>query len=297
MKYFSSLGGVFILVLIFILVWYINPQQHFSKNIPILASPTGEVKDANTPTVEYQEFNILLLGIDARGQEASRTDAIMLASVNLREGKIDLLSIPRDTRVYIEGVGYTKISHAHFLGEVKGGNQAGTRETIKAVSELCGCDINYYIKVDFKGFEDFVDNLGGIDLVLSQPVKLTYSNITLPAAKQQLTGSTALCLARERVSLPDGDFGRQRNQALVLKAITQKVIEPQNLERLPSLVRQFKREVIDMNLSEGDLISLAWLLKDVSKDQIYYSQIPGRDGYAIDPLLNMELYYWIPEIT
>ncbi|MDD4402819.1 MAG: LCP family protein [Desulfitobacteriaceae bacterium] len=128
---------------------------------------------------------------------------------------------------------------------MKGGTQFGTKETIKAVSNLCKCDINYYLKINFKGFEEFVDTLGGIELELPQPVKLTYAGITLPATKQQLNGSTSLDLVCERESLKDGDFGRQRNQALVLKSIVRKVVEPQNLERLPTLVKQLKRDVID----------------------------------------------------
>lgn len=296
MRPFHYIG--IILLIGFIAVCRLNPQQHFNKSVPVLASPSeeGEGQGVDLEAFKEQSFTVLLLGIDTWEDDLSRTDAIMLAGVKLKEGKINLLSIPRDTRVYIEGVGYTKINHAHLLGEMKGKTTyAGTKKAIETVSDLCGCDINYYLKINFQGFENFVDTLGGIEVDLPKPVKLTYAGKTLPEGKQTLNGSTALELVRERESLPDGDFGRQRNQALVLKSIVRKAVEPENLERLPALVKQLKREVIDMNLSETDLISLAWLIKEVSADNVSYEQIPGKDGYGIDPLLNTEVYYWIPE--
>ena len=93
----------------------------------------------------------------------------------------------------------------------RGGSKAGTREAIQAVSNLCRCGINYYLKIDFEGFEKFVDTLGGIDVELPEPVKLTYAGKTLPAGKQRLNGSTALELVRERESLKDGDSKAEKS--------------------------------------------------------------------------------------
>lgn len=295
MAVIAALGISAILILVF--AWSLKPQRHFSSNVPVLAMPEKVVKSENVAAnkLKSHSFTVLLLGIDAIDQETSRADTIILAKVDLKKSRVSLISIPRDTRVAIEGVGYTKINHAHFLGEMKGGTQEGTREIIKAVSNLCQCDINYYLKINFEGFKEFIDNLGGIELELPQPVKLTYEGITLPAAKQKLDGRTTLNLVRERESLKNGDFGRQRNQVLVLKALANEVVELNNIERLPALVRQLKRDVIDMNFSEDDLASLALMLKDISTEDVSYTQIPGKDGYAVDPLLNRRLYYWIPD--
>ena len=82
---------------------------------------------------------------------------------------------------------------------------------------------------------------------------------------------------------------------MVLKSIAAKAVEPQNLKRLPELVKKLKEEVIDMNFSESDLISLAWLVKDLSPGNVSYAQIPGKDGYGFDPLLKREVYYWIAD--
>ncbi|MCA1293355.1 LCP family protein [Paenibacillus sp. alder61] len=240
-------------------------------------------------------FNILILGTDARDREASRTDVIMLAHVDPEQPLVNLVSIPRDTRVPLSGIGYTKINHAHALGELHGDTRSGTKSAVQAVSNLCSCTINYYIKTDFEGFEHFIDTLGGLDVHLDAPVKLTYAYMTLPAGKNHLSGAEALDLVRERKSLPGGDSGRQANQAMVLKEIIRSVIQPKNLKNLPSLIEQVREDVLDTNLRDADLISLAWLAKDLKEDQFRYAQLPGQSGKAWDPLVKNELYYWVPD--
>lgn len=240
-------------------------------------------------------FNILILGTDARDREASRTDVIMLAHVDPEQPRVNLVSIPRDTRVALSGIGYTKINHAHALGELHGDTRSGTKAAIQAVSNLCSCTINYYIKTDFEGFEHFIDTLGGLDVHLDAPVKLTYAYTTLPAGDNHLSGAEALDLVRERKSLPGGDSGRQANQAMVLKEIIRSVIQPKNLKNLPSLIEQVREDVLDTNLRDADLISLAWLAKDLKEDQFRYDQLPGQSGKAWDPLVKNELYYWVPD--
>lgn len=257
--------------------------------------PGPSAKDLSLRPQQSAGFNILILGTDARDREASRTDVIMLAHVDPEQPRVNLVSIPRDTRVALSGIGYTKINHAHALGELHGDTRSGTKAAIQAVSNLCSCTINYYIKTDFEGFEHFIDTLGGLDVHLDAPVKLTYAYTTLPAGDNHLSGAEALDLVRERKSLPGGDSGRQANQAMVLKEIIRSVIQPKNLKNLPSLIEQVREDVLDTNLRDADLISLAWLAKDLKEDQFRYDQLPGQSGKAWDPLIKNELYYWMPD--
>lgn len=295
--------------------WRFEPSAHFKRtDIPILATPeadlpsTGPQSGATEPgppqtpakandSSRQNSFNILILGTDARSQELSRTDVIMLAHVNPDRHTVNLISIPRDTRVHINGVGYTKINHAHVLGEMNGGDtHSGTQATIQAVSNLFSSSINYYIKTDFEGFEHFIDTLGGLDVYLEQPVKLTYGHKTFPAGDNHLSGAEALDLVRERKSLPGGDTSRQANQAMVLKEIVRTVIKPQNIKRLPSLISQVREDILDTNLSDNDMISLAWMVQEVKEDGFQYVQLPGYNGRAMDPLVKSELYYWMPDM-
>lgn len=311
------------------LYWWLQPAHHFrSADIPILAAPDQETgsealpassghgdgsqspvmnaaknQDPNGKQNEQNEqneqvnLNILILGIDARGSEDSRTDVMMLARVNVDENKVKLISIPRDTRVKLPGVGYTKINHAHLLGELKGGNHGGTQASLQAVSNLCGCSINYYVKTNFEGFEHFINTLGGLPVTLPDPVKLTYAHLTLPAGEQVLNGDMALKLVQERHSLPEGDRGRQQNQALVLKSIVRRLLQPANLTRMPALITQVREDILDTNLQDGDMVSLSLLAKDMKAEDMAYHQIPGHSNKLYDPLVKKDLYYWIPDLT
>lgn len=285
----------------------LEPSRHFQHaELPVLAMPEAttspdELKSSTDtlPSGRKQDpspvsFNILLLATDARGNEASRTDVIMLAHVDPQNRSVNLLSIPRDTRVQLKGIGYTKINHAHALGETQSkGNQSGTQSTIQAVSNLCRCTINYYVKTNFEGFQHFIDEIGGIDIDLQAPVKLTYSLTTLPKGEQHLDGQTTLLFVRERKSLSEGDHGRRQHQVLVLKAIAQKLMQANNLSRLPDLIDRAQKDILDTNLSKSDMISLAWVAKEAGVEGFNHIQLPGTNGKAYDPLIQKELYYWI----
>lgn len=254
--------------------------------------------DANTATpalTASPAFNMLVLGIDARRNEPSRSDVMILANINPKTRKVLLISIPRDTRVEIPGVGNTKINHAHVLGEIEGGNHQGTVASLQAVSNLLNCDIHCYIKVNFEGFKNFIDSIGGVEIELEEPVKLTFAGVTLLAEKQNLNGDTALKLVRERFSLPDGDFGRQKLQYLLLQALAKKLMAPKYIPRIPDLISQARYNVLDTNLTETDAVSLAWIFKGISSGNIDHLSIPGHAEYAVDPLIRSEVYYWVPD--
>jgi len=309
-------------VLIFGYFTYLKylPSNHFEQiDIPVLAkpsaadgqplSPSDDQNDQNLlhskGVIEQDEtskmnhsFNVLILGTDARDDELSRTDVIIVAHVNPEKKQVNLISVPRDTRVMIPGVGYTKVNHAHILGESKGGNHAGTESVMQIISDFLGISINYYVKTDFEGFERFINHIGGIDVDLDEEIKVTYSNNrVIGPGFEHLDGESALMLVRERKSLPDGDFGRQKNQALLLKALAKKLLQFNYIKQLPSLISKIKEDVIDTNFKDDDLISLAWMMVDIRNDQIEYKSIPGHSEMLMDPLLRMELYYWIPDLA
>ncbi|HEX3031189.1 MAG TPA: LCP family protein [Bacillota bacterium] len=244
-----------------------------------------------------KSFNVLILGVDSPTVKGARPDLIMLGQFDPDQKNIRLISIPRDTRVKVAGVGYTKINHANVIGEARGGEQLGTKLTSQAVSDLLGTEVNYYVKMDVQGFKQFIDGLGGLELELAQPLKLTDYNKTLPAGKQHLNGEETLKLVQERYSLEGGDFDRQRNQFKVLKALALKVRNPENLSELSKTIEHLRGCVIDTNLSTDEMVSLALLLRQIQLEDIAYYQIPGRGLYEYDPLIKARLYYWQPDMT
>lgn len=297
------------------LYWKYEPNHHFKQlEVPVLSEPiltmeqtsqsSGQSTDKDQPQTHslpakakiIKAFNVLILGIDARGEENSRSDVMMVMHIVPSERKVNIISIPRDTRVNIEGVGFTKINHAHILGESKGGNEAGTRAALQAASNFLQVPINYYMKTDFKGFEDFIDTVGGVDVEVQNDITLSYDNGKLAKGTQHIDGKLALSLARERYSFPDGDFGRQTEQSQILKSVAQKLLKPEHVGEIANLLTKVKKDVLDTNFKDDDLISLAWLFKGMTTEDFTYRQIPGQNGNEMDPLVGMRLYYWIPDM-
>lgn len=243
-----------------------------------------------------QNRNILLLGIDSPDGQGARPDLIMLLQIKPGQETARIISVPRDTRVWVDGVGYTKINHANAVGAARGGEAQGTQLTSQAVSNLLGIKVNNYVKLEVRGFSAMIDALGGLDLELPGPVKLTDYNKTLPAGKQHLNGEDTLKLVQERYSLKGGDFDRQRNQFMVLKALSSK-FSSSSLAELTRTINLTRKSLIATDLSTGEMADLALIFQEIEPEDLTYYQVPGQNAYAFDPLLKTRLYYWEPNIV
>ncbi|WP_156922772.1 LCP family protein [Desulfitobacterium metallireducens] len=243
---------------------------------------------------EKGRVNILLLGIDNKGDEPGRADSIILVSANSDTHQISAISIPRDTRVSLPEVGLTKITHANVVGELKGGIDEGTLETVKAVSNLLEVDINYYLKINFKGFEKVVDAIGGIDVSLPSSVNDRRSNLHLSAGEHHLSGEEALVLVQARYDLPDGDFGRQQNQFYVVQSLANQMLAPSNIPELPKLITTIRQDLLDTNMSIYEMVTLGVEFKGIDKEAMKYYQLPGKGISALDPLVGAVVYYYEP---
>lgn len=268
-----------------------------AENVPDQKQQTSGQPEHNGDVQENNKniINFLVLGTDGNGGAVSRTDAILFASANLKTHQVSMISIPRDTRVNIEGVGLTKINHANVLGALDGGMHQGTLKSIQAVTNLLGVPINYYAKIDFQGFVKAVDTVGGIDITLAEMIHDPYVSIYLSAGDHHLTGEEALRLARARKTVRGGDFGRQKHQFMLLAALAQKILSPANIEKLPVLYDIVKDNFTDTNLSVTEILSLGIAFKGISPDQIAYNQLPGHAIMAWDPVMNMKLFFFEPE--
>lgn len=244
-------------------------------------------------------INILLLGIDKDVEEIEnecRADTIILVAANAKTHQVSLISIPRDTRVKIEGLGLTKINHANVLGSKKGGTSGGSLETAKAVSNLLGVSINYYVKIDFEGFVKAVNAVGGVDINLPYAIDDYSSHCKLPAGKQHIYGEDALKLIRTRWTVSHGDFDRQSFQYMIVSSIAKDVLSPSNIDKLPELVNIVDDYLLDTNLSVPKVLALGLAFKGITSSDFSYYQIPGHGIYAPDPLIGVKLYYFEPDV-
>lgn len=173
---------------------------------------------------KYDNVSVLIMGVDSSdirdNKEDARTDTLMVATLNKDEKSVKLLSIPRDSYVYIPEVGYeTKINHAHAFG--------GTKATIETVENLLDIPVDYYVKVNFEAFIDVVDAIDGIEFDVpyefeEQDSKDKADAIHLKPGKQILNGEEALALARTRKQ--DNDIERGKRQQEIIQAIMDKSI-------------------------------------------------------------------------
>lgn len=181
----------------------------------------SDLRDAKVHPLK-DNISILFIGIDESDvrtkEDKTRSDALMLATLNVKDKSIKLLSIPRDSYAYIPAIDTkTKINHAHAYG--------GPKATIDAVEELLELPVDYYVRMNFYAFMDVVDALDGIEFDV--PYKLSekdsndrHNAVQLEPGMQKLNGEEALAVARTRYY--DNDIERGKRQQQLLRAVVKK---------------------------------------------------------------------------
>ncbi len=225
-------------------------------------------------------FTILLMGLDRRpGQSglAYRTDTMMLISLDPETEQIGILSIPRD--LYVPMGGYSqlqRVNSAMVLGELQQ-EGSGPQLAMQTVQNNLGIRVNDYLVLDFNGFIQFIDLIGGIEIettyTLNDPtypsMNYGFDPFYLPAGEHTLDGETALKFARTRHG--DSDFRRAQRQQQVLYAVRDRLLEPGVLAQLivqsPTLYDQYNDNVAT-GLTLDQMIQLMLFVKDIPEDNI-----------------------------
>lgn len=216
--------------------------------------------------------NVLILGVDADGM---RTDTIILASYDLDNNKIDMLSIPRDTRMYI-GKRYQKINAAYSLSQ--NGKRKGPQGTIEAVTRLTGVPINYYVEFSTEAFRKMIDALGGVEFDVPQRMYYTDRGqnlyIDLQPGLQTLDGDKAEQLVRFR-RYAEGDIKRVEMQQEFIKAVAEQKLNLSILAKLPDIFKTLQSE-IKTNFSVMDIMKYLPNLKELLPENVVFHQLPGE---------------------
>ena len=226
--------------------------------------------------------NILILGTDRRdkGERAARTDTMMVASLDPVAKSAVVFSIPRDLWVFIPGYGEGRINTAHFYGELNGGQgPLLAKETVEA---NLGIPIDYYVRLDFEGFKEMVDTLGGVTIDVEAPIRddmfpdddYGYRTIYIPAGRQEMDGEMLLQYVRTRHG--GSDFERMRRQQQALRALAQRALNLDLLPRLPALINT-ALDAISTDIQPLEILALANLGNEIGLD--------GLEMKAIDESL------------
>jgi LCP family protein required for cell wall assembly len=215
---------------------------------------------------------ILAIGNDGRpGETSTRGDAIHLIGVNPVTRQATILDFPRDTGMPIPGHGTDKVNISHVYG--------GAKLQAETIGNAVGVQIPYTIDTNFPGFISMVDDMGGLEVNVLEPMKDSYSGANFSAGMNKLDGHQALSFARNRHQYPTGDLRRTENQGyLIISALTQlrarNTGPVQTLKLLANLGRHTQLEGIGVN----DLYTLARLGLSIDPANVRNVVVPIGSG-------------------
>ncbi|MEZ5377419.1 MAG: LCP family protein [Acidimicrobiales bacterium] len=263
----------------------------------------GSVEIGSVEAAEVGEpSNWLLVGTDSRegidpndpgagvflgegAPEGKRTDTMIVARVDPTTGRIDLLSIPRDLYVPLDGGGEGRVNSA-FNGE------GGEERLVNTIESYFGIEINHYAEVNFVGFQDIVEGLGGVPIWFDYPMRDAGSGLNVPnAGCQVLDGFQSLAFVRGRHveyfqdgswhSDGTGDLGRSSRQQYFIRRVADTTLQKINIAEIGTLNNVLNiagaNLTIDGGAEIGSLLALAKAFGGVSGDQIVGHSLPVYD--------------------
>ena len=266
---------------------------YFNTYNKINYTPIVENKEELEITTETEEkinifkdsksvINVLLLGVDQREVDtASRSDSIMIASIDPVHGNIKLASLMRDTRVDIEGYGKDKLGHAYAYG--------GPALALKTVNKNFDMNLTYYATIDYIGLLNIIDSVGGV-MIDVKDYELEWANITVrdiamlngtentPLTKtgmQLLNGQQAVGYSRIRKA-GDGDYERTERQRMVLSAVLRKVTQ-MNVTQIPNLISTFA-PFVETNITSTYMLKIGLSVLDSGISDIIQSRFPTNQS-------------------
>jgi LCP family protein required for cell wall assembly len=241
----------------------------------IIFSPNLTVTDLLLAFLPKQEIPnspyILVVGVD-EADEVHRADTIMVFKVHNQTRKLNMISIPRDSYVYIPRYGYDKVNHAYAYG--------GIKRLKLTVEELLKINIHRYMQLSIKDMEAIIDIIGGVDLDVERRMYYVDHaggiNIDLKPGAQHLSAKEALDYIRFRKTA-DGDIGRIKRQQKLVQALVREVTKPYNLLKIPQVLITIKKR-LDTDLSLREMVWLGGKVKKAyDNGQLFRATLPGRE--------------------
>ena len=247
--------------------------SHFDYSVLLKVAGTKLLTDDEGQT------NFLILGIGGDNHEGGNlTDSIIIASLDDKKKHISMVSIPRDFYIRDSTLGNSRINEVyfyakrHFQSDILGINFLKEK-----IENFIDTEIHYYLMLDFQGFKEIIDTLGGIEVNVEKDINdpyypkdgtILYETFRIKKGLQTLDGETALKYARSRKTT--SDFDRSNRQQEIIFATKEKALSLNTLlstEKISEILNSLK-ENIKTNISVGEILTLASIAKDYSKDNI-----------------------------
>ena len=278
--------GISVISVIYLILSYFGINYTMSKihtNLKV-----DKVRKRPVNLEKKEAFSILLLGVDtgAIGRKGGgRADSIIIVTVNPKENKTTMISVPRDTYTKIARKNKTtKINEAYSYG--------GAATVINTIQKKFGIPIDFYAEVNMKGLQDVVDALGGV--TVKSPLKFSNYGYSFRKGRNSLNGKEALAYATMRYEDPTGDYGRQGRQRQIIDALIDKVVSfrviTNQMGLLKSVEKNIKTSLLNLrglfNIEQIQIKGDVQMIGGVSYQVISKSEI-GR----ISEILKKELHF------
>jgi len=286
-------------------------------NLPLVKQirHLAESADRNLKGEGKGRINMLLLGMGGRRHEGGYlTDTIMIVSLDIEAKKVALVSIPRDLVVPAEDRGWIKINHINAYAEADTEDSGGLAIS-QAVSDVFSIPIDYYIRLDFDGFINIVDELGGLKVLVentlddysypimgmeeAEPYEARYEHLHVEEGWQKMDGDLALKFARSRHGIrgEGSDFARAKRQQKILEAAKNKILSMSILlkpKMISNIINEYN-EHVSTNLKVWEIIKLWDLFKNIDKEHIINKVIDNSpNGLLIDSISEKGAYILSP---
>ncbi len=339
-KFVLAIKTVISVLIIFLLIGVALFGRAFFTGANIFnnegSSPLDQIKQlvlSNDKQLQGEadgRINVLLLGMGGEGHDgALLTDTVMILSIKPDTKQMAMISLPRDLWVKSEKFGYSKLNKVNFYGETEGNKGDGPKYTRDVVQEITGLTIPYYVRIDFSGFEDIVNSIGGVDVNVENGFvdkeyptdDYGYQTIKFDRGLQHLDGEAALQYARSRHGVitdhdPESpvrdeasDFARSRRQQKLIAAIKDKALTTgvlANPQKLNSLFEALGKH-INTNAQMWEGVRLFELTRDfqfnnvkinVISNEKYLKVYTTPDGaYTLIPVDGFGQYGRIQELA
>lgn len=261
-----------------------------SAEIPLRDEVIEEkVTEEDVAKKEMNPMLMMILGVDSRGEKQSRSDTLMVAAINPEKEAALLMSIPRDTYAFVKDVGYTKFNHSMFYG-----GPPLVEDTIEGFLDL---HVDRYVTIDFEGFSQLVDELGGVEVDIEKRMKYSDpsdgTKIDLHPGEQTLMGEDALGYARYRLSdigAADSDMERIERQQEVIRGIIDKGNNFTSIFKVFSLM-DILGEHIKTDLSKEEINNLIKIYRDFDSEKLETINLDGKGTRKEVEGLNLWVYY------
>ncbi|WP_245807671.1 LCP family protein [Halobacillus massiliensis] len=251
-------------------------NDEMSEDITSIDTVIGEKKLKN-----QESLSILLMGDDARADEAGRSDALMVLTLDPANDRSQLISIPRDTRTEMVGDSpqagkMDKINHAYAFG--------GTDMAVQTVQNLLDINLDYYVRMNMEGMQDMVDALDGI--TVQNDLDWKDKGFHYHQGELALDGAQTMGFVRMRYEDPNGDFGRTERQRKVIKGIVDKGASAGSVTRIGDILDVLGSNV-KTNMDFNTMQKMFTDYRDTRKSMDSY-QLQGT-GTKIDGIYYMEV--------